>query len=76
MVTKRQLNPAKRYLDENIKELNEFLEAMKTENTWNNTDTDTDKENLMNQLHDYRKEVQLFETTLPENDETEALINN
>ena len=30
----------------------------------------------MNQLHGCQKEVQKFETTLPENEQTEALIKN
>ena len=46
------------------------------ENTRNLTGTDTKNEILMNQLRDYQKDVQQFEATLPENEDTEALINN
>lgn len=38
--------------------------------------THTNKEILMNQLHDCQKEVQKFETTFPENEQTEALIKS
>ena len=81
MATKRQLNSTKnistkRYLNEKIKGLKEFIEQSNHENTQNLTDADTNKEILINQLRDYRKKVQEFKTTLTENEETEALINN
>ena len=76
MVSKRQLNLTKRYLKEKFKEIKEFIEQSNEENTWNLTDTDNNKEILTNQLRDYQKEVQESETTFPENEETEALINN
>ena len=75
MVSKQQLNSTKRYLKEKFKEIKEFIEQSNEENTWNLTDTDNNKEILMNQLRDYQKEVQESETTFPENEETEALIN-
>ena len=81
MATKRQLNSTKnistkRYLKEKIKGLKEFIEQSNHENTQNLTDANTNKEILINQLRDYRKKVQEFKTTLTENEETEALINN
>ena len=81
MATKRQLNSTKnistkRYLNEKIKGLKEFIEQSNHANTQNLTDADTNKEILINQLRDYRKKVQEFKTTLTENEETEALINN
>ena len=75
MITQRQLNSNKRSLNEKMKELKGFTEKSNVENTQNNTSTGTDKEVLMNQLRDYRKEVQEFKTALPENDETQVLIN-
>ena len=76
MVSKQQLNSTKRYLKEKFKEIKEFIEQSNEENTWNLTDTDNNKEILMNQLCDHQKEVQESETTFLENEETEALINN
>ena len=61
MVTKGQLNSTKKYLNKKIKELKEFIEQSNEKNTWNLTETDNNKEIL---------------TTLPENEETEAFINN
>ena len=61
MVTKGQLNSTKKYLNKKIKELKEFIEQSNEENTWNLTETDNNKEIL---------------TTLPENEEIEAFINN
>ena len=63
------MNSTKRYLNEKVKELQEFTKRSSKKKTFRNlTDTNTNKEIMMNQLRDYRKKVQGFETALPENE--------
>ena len=74
MVTKRQLNSSRRYLNEKIKEIKEFIEESNKDDTWDLIDTETNRKILQEQLSKYRTEIEEFEATLPENEETDTLI--
>ena len=74
MVSKRQLNSSKRRLNERIKEVKEFMEQ--EEKSSNLINAETQIELLKIKLKEYRKELQDFGETLPENEESDTLLNS
>ena len=76
MVAKRKLNSTKRYLNETMKIVKEFIEHCDKENNWNINDIEQYDENLMGKLQDYEKILTEFGAALPENEESEILLKS
>ena len=76
MITKRKLNSTKRQLSETMKEIKEIIKHCDEENNWNITDIETNRDILLEKLRDFGNDLEEFGASLPENEESEILINN
>jgi len=73
---KRAMNSTKRFLNKKIKEVKEFIEECNEKKLWNLIDTKLNREILLETLQEYKKDLNQFEATLPDNDETDILIGS